>query len=248
MRPGRQGREAVAFLVVGSPLAATTHYDLILRARKRNVTVHIIPNASIMTAVSMCGLQLYSFGQPVSIPLFNGNWRPGSFIKRILDNMNRNLHTLCLLDLKVKEPDLDQLAQGRIVYLPERFMTASTAARQILEVVNRTAREKEEQQQQARSKRRPWWRIMGRYFRWAESPSTPAQSALAPTTVGPETRAVALARVGAGDMKIVSGTLAEIANLDLGPPLHSLVILAKELHPLEQEALLQFDIHGAGAL
>jgi len=114
-------------------------------------------------------------------------------------------------------------------------MSASTAAGQILEVAERMAKDNDEQQ--ALSRKQPWWRkVMNRHASKERSTSSSA------TTVGPDTRAVALARVGAGDMKIVSGTLAEIAGLDLGPPLHTLVILAKELHPLEQEALLQFAI------
>ena len=48
----------VALLVVGDPLAATTHYDLVLRARKAGIVVKIINNASIMNAVAITGLQL----------------------------------------------------------------------------------------------------------------------------------------------------------------------------------------------
>jgi len=43
---------------------------------------------------------------------------------------------------------------------------------------------------------------------------------------GPATRAVGLARVGQPSQAIVSGTLEELAGLDLGPPLHSLVLCA----------------------
>jgi len=54
---------SVALMVVGSPLSATTHYDIVLQARKLGISVFIIPNASIMDAVGVCGLQLYNFGQ-----------------------------------------------------------------------------------------------------------------------------------------------------------------------------------------
>lgn len=37
------------------------------------------------------------------------------------------MHTLCLLDIKVKEPDFDALAKGKLKYLPPRFMTVSLA-------------------------------------------------------------------------------------------------------------------------
>ena len=48
----------VALLVVGDPFGATTHTDLILRAREANINCKIIHNASIMNAVGCCGLQV----------------------------------------------------------------------------------------------------------------------------------------------------------------------------------------------
>jgi len=91
----------VAFLVVGDPLCATTHTDIILRAREVGVTVEVVHNASVMGAVASCGLQLYSFGYTVSIPLFEGEWRPDSFYGKIKYNRDGGMHTLCLLDIKV---------------------------------------------------------------------------------------------------------------------------------------------------
>lgn len=49
----------IAFLVVGDPLCATTHTDLILRARKIGAKVETIHNASVMAAVAGCGLQVW---------------------------------------------------------------------------------------------------------------------------------------------------------------------------------------------
>lgn len=48
----------VALLVVGDPFGATTHTDLVLRAREANINCKIIHNASIMNAVGCCGLQV----------------------------------------------------------------------------------------------------------------------------------------------------------------------------------------------
>ena len=45
--------ENVAFLVVGDPFGATTHSDLMLRAKERNIAVKVIHNASIMNAIGM---------------------------------------------------------------------------------------------------------------------------------------------------------------------------------------------------
>lgn len=48
----------VCLLVVGDPFAATTHTDLVLRAKLLNVPVQIVHNASIISAVGCCGLQV----------------------------------------------------------------------------------------------------------------------------------------------------------------------------------------------
>lgn len=131
----------VAFLVVGDPLCATTHTDIILRAKEvcawglwafmcvyrvdllvapekmygwpldptrphtnqAGVPVEVVHNASVMGAVASCGLQLYSFGYTVSIPLFEGEWRPDSFYGKIKYNRDGGMHTLCLLDIKVRD-------------------------------------------------------------------------------------------------------------------------------------------------
>lgn len=55
----------VAFLVVGDPFGATTHSDLVLRAKQLGIPVKSIHNASIMNAVGACGLSLYKFGQTI---------------------------------------------------------------------------------------------------------------------------------------------------------------------------------------
>ena len=47
-------------------------------------------------------MQLYQFGYTVSIPLFEGDWRPDSFYSRIAYNHRGGMHSLCLLDIKVR--------------------------------------------------------------------------------------------------------------------------------------------------
>ena len=89
--------EDVCFLVVGDPLGATTHADLILRAKEKGISVKLIHNASIMNAVACCGLQLYHFGPAVSIPFFTEKWKPQSFYDKIALNRKNGFHTLCLL-------------------------------------------------------------------------------------------------------------------------------------------------------
>lgn len=55
-----------------------------------------------MNAVSCCGLQLYNFGETVSIPYWTDTWKPDSFFEKIIGNFSRNLHTLCLLGMYIK--------------------------------------------------------------------------------------------------------------------------------------------------
>lgn len=76
---------------------ATTHTDLVVRAKKLGVEVKVVHNASVMNAVGVCGLQLYHYGETVSIPFFTETWRPDSFYEKIRENRKLGLHTLCLL-------------------------------------------------------------------------------------------------------------------------------------------------------
>lgn len=86
-----------AVLVVGDPLNATTHTDLLLRAAERNISYKIIHNASIINAIAVCGLQIYSYGETISIPFWTETWKPTSFYDKIIKNRSNGLHTLCLL-------------------------------------------------------------------------------------------------------------------------------------------------------
>ncbi|KAK3623544.1 diphthine synthase [Elasticomyces elasticus] len=126
----------VAFLVVGDPFSATTHTDLALRCRQHEppIPTRTLPNASILTAVGATGLSLYNFGQTVSMVFFTESWKPSSFYDRVAENAGLGLHTLVLLDIKVKEPDLKAMARGKIIYEPPRFMTVAQCASQMLEV------------------------------------------------------------------------------------------------------------------
>lgn len=122
-----------AFLVVGDPFCATTHTDLYLRAVKLNIRVEVIHNASIINAIGCTGLMVYRFGEVVSVPYFTERWRPYSFFPKIKKNLDHNLHTLVLLDIKVKEISEENLARGKKIYEPPRFMKVSEAVEQIIE-------------------------------------------------------------------------------------------------------------------
>jgi diphthine methyl ester synthase len=63
------------------------------------VEVKVVHNASVMNAIGACGLQLYRYGETVSIPFFTETWRPDSFYVKIKNNRQLGLHTLCLLGI-----------------------------------------------------------------------------------------------------------------------------------------------------
>lgn len=103
--------EDIALLVVGDPFGATTHIDVLLRARDLGIPTDVVHNASIMNAIGSSGLQLYNFGQTVSIPFWTETWRPDSWLEKILENARIGLHTLVLLDIKVREQSEENLAR-----------------------------------------------------------------------------------------------------------------------------------------
>ena len=155
-----------------------------------------------MSAIGATGLQLYNFGQTVSMVFFTERWKPSSFYDRVKENWEIGLHTLLLLDIKVKEQSLENLARGRKIYEPPRYMTVAQCARQMLETEE--------------------FRNDG--------------------VCGPQSLAIGVARIGAVDQKLVAGTLQQLSNTELGPPLHSLVLLGRRTHDLERDFVREFAI------
>jgi len=127
----------VALLVVGDPFGATTHTDLVTRCKAKGVKVDAVHNASIMNAVGCCGLQLYNFGRTVSIVFFTEKWRPDSFYPKIATNVQVGLHTLLLLDIKVREQSEQNMILNKKVFEPPRFMTVNQCVSQLIEVEER---------------------------------------------------------------------------------------------------------------
>ncbi|MBN2566518.1 diphthine synthase [Candidatus Woesearchaeota archaeon] len=102
----------VAFLVFGDPSSATTHSDLMLRARKSGIQTRVIHNASVMSAIADTGLSLYKFGKTASVPFPQGSFRPESFYDTIQQNQSIRAHTLLLLDLEPKKGKYMTVAQA----------------------------------------------------------------------------------------------------------------------------------------
>lgn len=156
-----------------------------------------------MSGIGCTGLQLYNFGQTVSMVFFLDNWKPSSYYDRVRENVQIGLHTLVLLDIKVKEQSIENMARGRRIYEPPRYMTVAQCASQMLE----TEEERKE----------------GVY--------------------GPDSLAVGAARVGAANQKLVSGTLQELSTVDMGAPLHSLVLLGRRTHDLERDYIREYAVN-----
>ena len=105
-------KKNVALLVLGDPLSATTHIDLVLRAKKQKINVKIVHSVSIFNAIAECGLQLYKFGKTASIPKWQANFRPESFYDMIIDNLGIKAHTLLLLDIGLSVNEALEYIEG----------------------------------------------------------------------------------------------------------------------------------------
>jgi len=92
-----------ALLAPGDPMVATTHVDIILRARKLGIKTKVIHASSIYSAVAETGLQVYKFGKTTSIPFPEKSYFPTSPYDVLRENLKNGMHTLFLLDIKPEE-------------------------------------------------------------------------------------------------------------------------------------------------
>jgi diphthine synthase len=117
-------KENVAFCIFGNITSATTHSSLIEECIKKSIEFKLIPGISIFSVIPMLtGLQEYRFGRTITVVKPEKNYSPDSFFQYILDNKEKGLHTLCLLDIKIdKEKDY--------------FMQPYEAGKRILEIAN----------------------------------------------------------------------------------------------------------------
>ncbi|MBR9678788.1 MAG: diphthine synthase [Nanoarchaeota archaeon] len=98
----------IGLIVIGDPLVATTHAELILECKEKNVDFEVFHNSSILTAVCETGLQAYKFGKTLSIPFHEAD----SFLKTLSDNQKIGAHTLCLLDLDLEKNEFLSVKQA----------------------------------------------------------------------------------------------------------------------------------------
>jgi diphthine synthase len=98
-------KEDIVLLVYGSPLSATTHISLINAAKKQKLKCKILHSGSVFDAVAESGLSLYKFGKTTSLPKWQKNFEPKSFIEVIKGNQSIGAHTLLLIDIGLKFED-----------------------------------------------------------------------------------------------------------------------------------------------
>jgi diphthine synthase len=108
-----------ALLVIGDPLVATTHVDLMERAKKANIPVTVVHNASIVSAIGATGLQVYKFGKVTSIPFPEKGHGAETPYNVLAENRKVGAHTLLLLDLRPQE---------------NKFMTVNDAVEYLLKL------------------------------------------------------------------------------------------------------------------
>ena len=93
-------KSSVALMVVGDPMQATTHVDLLLRCKEVGIFTSVHHAVSVVDVICAgIGLQSYRFGRQVTLTFPFGEHLPTSPLEMIADNLLLGLHTLVLLDL-----------------------------------------------------------------------------------------------------------------------------------------------------
>jgi len=116
----------IALLVIGDPLTATTHTDLLLRAKEMNIETKVYNNVGVGTFITRTGLQFYKFGRITSIPFFSEKFMPRTPYLIFQDNQKIGAHTLFLLDLN---PSNDIAYKGH-----ERYLKAHKALEFLIDI------------------------------------------------------------------------------------------------------------------
>jgi diphthine synthase len=167
-----------------------------------------------MNACACTGLQLYNFGSTISLPFFTDTWKPSSFYDRLAQNAAVGAHTLVLLDIKVKEQSEENMARGRKIFEPPRYMGVDVAVSQLIEVE-------------------------GERKEGHLDPETTLIMSLSRVGAQPgESGDDESQKIVCGTLAELAALPAET----FGSPLHSVIIVGKRLHELEVEYGAQFAV------
>lgn len=121
-------KKDVALLIPGDPLTATTHMELVIEAKKKNISVEIVHSSSIYTAIAESGLQLYKFGRSTTLVYPEERFKPESPFNIIKENMKAGLHTLVLLDIKQDEEKYMTANEGIDILIENNVVSEDTIA------------------------------------------------------------------------------------------------------------------------
>ena len=105
-----------ALLVLGDPLAATTHLELVLRSRAEGIDTTIVHAPSIFSAIAESGLELYRFGLTASLVYPRRNWLPERARDVITQNRSIKAHSLVLLDIVTGAEELALLDRDHAAF------------------------------------------------------------------------------------------------------------------------------------
>lgn len=205
---------SVALMIVGDPLQATTHVDLLLRCKDEGIRTEIHHAVSIIDLVCAgIGLQSYKFGRQVTIPFPYSGHLPTSPLEMIADNLQLGLHTLVLLDLDPTGAGIDAPSP----------MSPNQAITAISEMIRRLEED-------------PPPHLSGNDDEGSLQMQLRkvAISEIISTGVG-EKLGVLCSNMGSSKQKVSFGTLNQLSELEI-EGIHSLVILGS-LSGLEEEAL-----------
>lgn len=170
---------------------------------------------------------------------FTPTWRPSSWYDKLKENATLGLHTLILLDIKVKEVDLHEFALrggGRRI-LDDRYDIDDEDDE---DNNDGNARSKLKSTKLGQPGQPRFMTVAECAKQMLEIEEERNEGICTPE----ETLAVGVARLGTENQKIVSGTLKELAEQDLGEPLHSLVVVGKKCHDLERDYVREFAVSG----
>lgn len=116
----------IGFVTAGDTMSATTHVDLMIQAKEEGIPTRLYNGISIFSACpTALGLQPYKFGRAVTLPFMDGGYQPQSPYDNILENKERGLHTMVLLDIHADE---------------DRYMTGAQAIEWLMEAERKWGR------------------------------------------------------------------------------------------------------------
>ncbi len=196
----------VSLLIIGDPLSATTHSELLLEAKKEKIETKVYHNVSIINAITNTGLEIYKFGKTASIVFPRKNWFPKNYYEIIKENKKINAHTLLLLDIITTEEEIKNL-DTKIMEenIEEQIITTYDNNKMLLMTPNQAIKVLLKIEEEKKEKK-----------------------------VTEETKIFVCSRLQQKDEKIITGTIKELKNYNFGKGPHSIIIPSK-MHFIEEE-------------